>query len=448
MSRHWTTTVLTAIALTRGIACGGSGAGSGSPTPPPEFTLSGPEERLATDDGHFMIHFTRSGSDAASDAFVQWAAESCSLGWRELVDRGGWTAPAPDGGYGGDDRLDVVLVSMYAHGGDQTTNGRTTAPNGPGTATLWINTDIEPGSDPSKHPEVVFFTEKFVRSVFVHEFTHAAQFAQLGGTWNGDAANFLAENTAQYHAVEATDLLSSSTPKDVILIQTLLSARMGFPEKSLHDRAARRDYVPLWSKYLVDSRGGDTSVLRSIYEVLDSNGDAFAATDAVLSRTGGGLAEDFQTYAEWNYRVGERADGTGYPEADRFATLFGSVRVSATLGPAPASRKSGGDAPYGLGTNYVRFAPDPTTQDGELRFTGQFGVRWAVSVMTRDASGGPYHVERTLVGPLHTDATIPIPGWNDKTDLVAVVSNLTVDGSANTHQASYALETAGRVTGG
>lgn len=442
--------VTTIASLVLAAGCGGGGGGSGSGSPPPQggFPLSGPEERLATEDSHFLIHFTRSGADATSDSFVRWAAESCSLGWRELVDRGGWAAPPPDSGAGGDDRLDVVLLSLFAHAGDQTTNGRTTAGNGPGTAELWINTDIEPGSDPAKHPEVLLFTEKFVRSVFVHEFTHAAQIAELGGAWGGDAANFLAENVAQYHAVEAVDLLASTAPKDVLLIQTLLSARMGSPEKSLHDHEARRDYVPLWSKYLVDSRGGDASVLRSIYDALASNRDAFAATDAVLERTGGSLEQDFQTYAEWNYRVGERADGTGYPEADRFATLFGSVRVSATLGPAPASRKSGGDAPRNLGTNYVRLTPDRTTQDGELRFTGQFGVRWAVSVMARDLNGGPYQVERAFVGPVHTDVTLAIPDWNQKSDLVAVISNLTADATANSSQASYKVETAGRSTGG
>ncbi|MFN7953235.1 MAG: hypothetical protein U0610_16045 [bacterium] len=429
------------LAAALALGCGGSGgAPGGSPANP--TILSGPEERVVTDDGHLVVHFTRSGADAAPEQLVEWAREALALGWSELVDRGGWTAPPADDGAGGDDRYDVYLMSFFARGGEQSANGLTFPGATPASSYIYVNTDITPGSDPSKHPEVIFFTENYVRSVFVHELGHAVQLA-TNPYQGSDMERFLEENVAQYHAVEALELLSSTLPKDVLVIQTLLSQRMGKPELSLHDRDARRDYVPLWSKYIAESRGGDPRLLRRIFETMATGADALTATDAVLQQTGGDLESDFQTYAEWNYRIGEHADGTGYAEAARFATLFGSVRVSGALGPAPAQRKSGGDAPRNLGTNYVRFAPDPATTDGELRFTGQFGVRWAVSVMAFDPELGRYQIERALVGPVHTDAAIRIPSWNQRTDLVAVVSNLTRDLSANSSQAGYKLETRG-----
>lgn len=436
---HAVRTAMSSLVLAA-MACGGSSDGATPIGGPP--ALSGPEERAATDDGHFVVHFTRSGPDAASDDLVQWARDSLELAWRELVERGGWVAPPPDGGFGGDDRYDVHLESFYVHGGGQSANGftRTAAPAG--ATYILVNTDITPGSDPSKHPEVIFFTERYVRSVFVHEFGHAVQFA-TNAYHAPDMEPFLEENAAQYYATEALDMLASTNPKDLLVIEALLSERMGRPELSLHDRDARRDYVPLWSKYLVESRGGQASVLRRLFEKIATGEDALAATASVLQETGGDLEPDFQSYAEWNYKIGDRADGTGYAEAARFATLFGSVRVSATLGAAPASRRSGSDAPRNFGTNYVRFAPDPATTDGELRFTGQFGVRWAVSVMALDPDQGRYVTERAFVGPIHTDAVIPIPSWNQRTDLVVVISNLTRDLTANSSQAAYTIETSG-----
>ena len=53
----------------------------------PYGPLTGPEETVATRDGHVLIHFTREGGDAVDDTFVTWGRESLELAWAEWIDR-------------------------------------------------------------------------------------------------------------------------------------------------------------------------------------------------------------------------------------------------------------------------------------------------------------------------------------------------------------------------
>src|SRR5437773_3698197 len=76
--------------------------------------LSGPEQLLATADGRFLVHYTLAGADAPphgaadADAVVQGISRISQHG----VDQVGMRAPLPDGGDGGDARVDVYLRAL------------------------------------------------------------------------------------------------------------------------------------------------------------------------------------------------------------------------------------------------------------------------------------------------------------------------------------------------
>ena len=257
-------------------------------------------------------------------------------------------------------------------------------------------------------------------------------------SFRSDARRFYGENSASFVQAELYGLFESQGLKDRAVLQALLHTRFSRPGLSLHTQDVSRPYAALWSKYMVDSRGGDPTILPRVYERLGPGGDLFSVLDQVLAETGGGLEIDYQTYAEWNYRIGPYADGTGYVGAEAFETIWGSVPMTAEHGPAPVAGGERFDSgPAGLGTHYVRFGADPASEDGLVRFTGQFGTRWGVSVLARDPSTGVYEVRRAFVGPLRTEAELEIPRWNESDDRVLVVSNLSVPEEADTARALY-----------
>lgn len=391
----------------------------------PYGPFTGPEETVATNDGHMLIHFTREGADAVDDRFVAWGRESLELAWAEWIGRLGWRAPASDAGQGGDDRYDVYLMSFGKPGIPDPNhfNRGVTFPDGgiPGASHILVNADIRAGGRPDWHPLQAVYSERIVRSVFGHELIHACQMA-YGPVLEG----FLSENSATYHQVDLYGILESDDPKDRLFVTLLMSERFAIPAFSVHSLVPLLNYVPAWSKYLVDSRGGDRTILRRIYEAtdLDTYGGSFAATERVLRETGGDLATDFQTYAEWNYKVGPRADGDGYALAERFASVFGSVNVTFEHDAVPASGESGAHSPRPLASNYVRFAADPAHRDGVFRFDGLAGMKWGLSILMRDASTQRYAVTRVVLDESRSAIEIPLPDWNAADDRVAVISNL------------------------
>src|SRR5262249_12296381 len=90
-------------------------------------TLSGPEVLHPTADGHLLIHYTLSGADALPDVVdtepangIPDAVDDVEVGmhavWAAFVDTDGWSAPLPDMGQGGDDKMDVYLRVIDANG--------------------------------------------------------------------------------------------------------------------------------------------------------------------------------------------------------------------------------------------------------------------------------------------------------------------------------------------
>ncbi len=391
--------------------------------------FTGPEETLATRDGHVLIHYTREGADAVDDTLLTWGRESLELAWPEWTEHLGWRAPPPDGGQGGDDRYDLYLMSFGKPGSPTPNhfNRGVTYPDDqlPGVSHILVNSDIGPSGNPAWHPLQPLYTERIVRSVFGHELIHACQMA-----YGPVLESFLSENSATYHQVDEYGILASNDPKDELFVQLLLSERFALPAFSVHSLLPLMMYVPGWSKYLVDSRGGDRTMLRRIYEATthDDYRGSFEATDQVLRETGGDLATDFQTYAEWNYKVGPYADGNGYEGADRFGSVFGSVNVTFRHDTIAAGGESGAHSPRPLGSNYIRFAADPAANDGIFRFDGLAGMKWGVSILARDPDTHRYAITRQIQDEQHSSVDIRIPGWNRADDRVAVISNLSFNG--------------------
>ncbi len=71
--------------------------------------LSGPEYLITSPDGHFVIHWTDSGSDAVTSAYANDVAVAADSAWQVESVEMSFNHPPPDNGLGGDDRYDMYI---------------------------------------------------------------------------------------------------------------------------------------------------------------------------------------------------------------------------------------------------------------------------------------------------------------------------------------------------
>lgn len=95
---------------------GAQGTGRPDSDPTAEDAFEAPAEGIHHHETtHFRIHFTTTGPDAATFAFVKQVAATFEQVWRVEITDMGWPAPVRDGDLGGSSLVDVYLVDL---GGD------------------------------------------------------------------------------------------------------------------------------------------------------------------------------------------------------------------------------------------------------------------------------------------------------------------------------------------
>lgn len=167
--------------------------------------LSGPEQRVITK--HFVVHYTLSGVDAVTQAYLDEAVAMLDTVWRTEVDAFGWPAPPADCGEGGDERYDVYLLDTL---GSDSAMGYTSPeeligdnPNSPGIegwatySYLAIDNDFDGWDDPIAA----------LYATAAHEFHHAIQF----GYDLGDI-NWLYEASASWMETQVFPVEEDATP--------------------------------------------------------------------------------------------------------------------------------------------------------------------------------------------------------------------------------------------
>jgi hypothetical protein len=142
--------------------------------------LSG--RRLTRDTEHFRVHYTLTGSDRATEEFVEAVAHAVEEFYRIEIIELGWAAPPSDGYMGGDARYDVYLRDLIGSGegalgyasqrllvGDN--------PNSPEVEThayaslIALDNDYADTASDSSPTQL-----SLMRATFAHEFHHAIQF--------------------------------------------------------------------------------------------------------------------------------------------------------------------------------------------------------------------------------------------------------------------------------
>jgi hypothetical protein len=304
--------------------------------PPARPVLLDPE--LPRETANFVIHFTLSGVDQTTIAWVESIAVSLEH-CRSTFVVGGWLPPPPDGGQGGDNRYDVYVVDN-ARWGDVVPEDPFSDPY-TGGYTSWM--EIHPDSIPQP-----FAAFSRLRALLAHELHHAVQL-RYRHVMADDRERWFHENTSVYMEDVVYDDVNT------------LPYRLQFPGplSDPHVRittGTRTQYTSwmygggLWPTFL-DERYGDVLPLLVWARIgSDTTVSYITSTAGILDSIGVQYGEALREYASWRYFTGARAAPGYFHEA-------GSYPTATTLNPHQAypedSSLIGLEAPGG--TSFVEF---------------------------------------------------------------------------------------------
>jgi len=331
-------------------------------------------EQYDTPDGHFRIHFTRTGTDSVNMSFgvgpgnVPTYVLNCADIFRHVVakqiDTLGFRFPVSDqmGRPGEDPRFDIYLVKLpnIYYG---LSYPDTVINNGPGNA-WWATSFMELQSDFTK---IIGYEDRPFDAMAVtvaHEFHHSEQ-------WSYDA--FEAEYREVSGEIKAYSwwLETSAVAMEEITYDGINDyygyLHYFFDNPGMSLRAFANDasvegqhpYAScIWVLYLIQ-HFHDESLLRQIWEECGKvdGFNTFAAFDTVLVHKGTTLHDAWAEFLVWNYFTGTRTAPWSYEEASSYAMLKLSDSLAYDEFPA-ADTASGNDSPNladEFGASYMRF---------------------------------------------------------------------------------------------
>ena len=108
-------------------------------------TLSGTEQTFVSDDGWFRVHWTESGVDSTTLAYVQEVAVAADSSWLVQVIELGFLEPPSDLGLGGDDLYDIYLLDSTVEGYVSTAGepDDPTTPNNDSASHMVVSTGLD-----------------------------------------------------------------------------------------------------------------------------------------------------------------------------------------------------------------------------------------------------------------------------------------------------------------
>lgn len=257
-------------------------------------------EELTRETDHFIIHYTDEGDNAATDRFIDQAADDVELVWDSEVNQMGWPAPPTDNGVGGDDRYDVYITALCDEEGGDTAYGYT-QPEG----VLGDNPSTDYVED-SASASFLVVDNNFNDSCFsggagdllttlAHEFHHAIQF----GYDANEPMNWYFESTSTWMETQVAGDDEAAT--------IYVADYFQYPEVCFGSPDTMYGNY-LFIQSLVDAHGAD--IVQHLWQHIAEVDGMQALEDT--------LAEYDDTVEEAIARYGEQNLVRDYPRTDRF----------------------------------------------------------------------------------------------------------------------------------
>jgi len=347
------------------------------------------EDTFNSPDGHFKIHYTRTGEDAVFDAdvdvnppdgvpdYVNCCADIFDYVWVKEVYGLKYDPPPKDDWYqpnGGDGRYDIYLKNI-----DPLFLGYTAPESSLVARPISYTSYIVVRNDYTGcvHEDNL----DCLRATAAHEFFHAVQFG-----YDATELEYIElpdDIQIKPYWMEMTAVwMEEMVYDDVNDYLGYLRDFFNEPWLSLKTFRSKTDLHPygscVWPMYLQE-RFDDTTIIKEIWEgcgkVRGNNAidcpdcpGGKSATDLGLEARGSTFEEAFREFTVWNYFTGDRArTKLFYSEGDLFPQVkVGDLHYHTTY---PVYSPSGPNHPYGLGSNYIIFKPEEKQGGVKLSFS-------------------------------------------------------------------------------
>ena len=281
------------------------------------------------DTAHFLIHYTRTGTDAvyhlSEDVdpangvpdYVDWVAEDLEYVWSTEISSMGWLQPPPDAGEGGDTHYDVYLKNCppyygYVNYTDGFVGDNPNSPTVSETNAYYSYMVLE--NDFAAFPGD---RRENIRVTAAHEFNHAIQVGYDGT--EAIEATWLMEATATWMEDEVYDEINDN--------YQFLDKLFSTPDLALDTEHSAYTYSRwIFMRYVSEHYGANT--VRRIWEhTVVQNG--MNAVEAALLEAGTSFSAVFPRFTAANYVLSDLPPNApyDYEEADGYKGAIGGGAI-------------------------------------------------------------------------------------------------------------------------
>ena len=260
-------------------------------------------ESLVTDSGLFKIHFTLSGSDAATMEFVRATAAALDSVYDYQINVLKYDAPPQDYNQHGPE-YDLYILN-YAEYGGTTPETPVFETDRPYDYTSWIEIDNDFSHTPTKGLAAM-------RVTVAHEFFHMVQMGYRGIHTTPLDATFLYESSATW----MVDVIYDNE----IDYGYYLNELFNYPSLPFYRSNGLREYANSLYWHMIEKQYGK-DLVRQFWHAL-SEQNIFQALDTALVLSNSTLRQSLVHYTIWLIFTGNRADPVKYfPEGEIYPQI-------------------------------------------------------------------------------------------------------------------------------
>jgi hypothetical protein len=267
--------------------------------------------------GHFKIHYTDIGYNAAADTFIAQAAAAYDYSYDLLVNQLHFDPPPNDTVDGPE--YDIYIYNLGDYG-MTTPDGSAPTDDHPYGSTSFIHMDNSFQRTFTKGVDGMLVTT-------AHEFFHMVQIGYRNFTSTGFDSRWLFEGCAVWMEDYAFDEINDYLQYLPSYLSRLNKSFYAF--NGLHEYGTGIFYMMLEQKYGPD-------IMRSIWQNF-SNLGVFEAVDEAMRQQGSSFALELNDHMVWNYFTGTRAnpelyysEGENYPliETNQTDSISTTLHIS------------------------------------------------------------------------------------------------------------------------
>lgn len=365
---------------------------------------------------HFMIHYTLSGGDATTEAYVDVIEGACEIAWTAFHTTYTWDVPPTDGTAGGGNNLTDIYIHVLGAGTMGMAERESLAPPDPPysdyTGFMHINTNL---------------TANESRVTTAHEYMHIIQY---GYNANSNNVSWFGENCAMMGEEYAYDTIND--------YRGYLPPWFGTIWVPLYTSGDQYEYSQItWPMYMTERHAAGLvedlwDRMQWVYAYFEICEDAFAPY---------GCTHD-QAYHElrtWGVYTGYRHDGQHFSEAGTWNPIYYPDHIHSSY-PTGDQHPGAGKAPDRLGASFQAFLPQSGNDDNVLRVHFNGPACTIAVTLFRKLEGIAGHTEYYVTLDANGDGTLDVPGF-DQSEWVLMLVTMSLYCGADNQDYVYSAET-------